>query len=43
MTDPASHAPVVEAKGLSLVFQTADGPVHALSNVDLTINQGEFV
>jgi hypothetical protein len=25
MTDPASHAPVVEAKGLSLVFQTRMG------------------
>lgn len=34
---------VVEAKKLSLTFQTNDGPVHALSNIDLTINQGDFV
>ncbi|OYW57924.1 MAG: sulfonate ABC transporter ATP-binding protein [Rhodobacterales bacterium 32-66-7] len=36
-------APVIEAKGLNLVFQTADGPVHALKDVNLTINAGEFV
>ena len=34
---------VVEAKKLSLTFQTNDGPVHALSKIDLTINQGDFV
>ena len=34
---------VIEAKGLNLVFQTADGPVHALKDVNLTINAGEFV
>ena len=34
---------VIEARDLSLVFQTADGPVHALSDVSLTINAGEFV
>jgi NitT/TauT family transport system ATP-binding protein len=38
---PASS--VVEAKGLSLVFETNDGPVQALSNVDLDIRRGEFV
>lgn len=40
---PVIEAPVIEAKDLSLVFQTNDGPVHALSDVDLTINKGEFV
>ena len=34
---------VVETDRLSLTFQTADGPVYALSNVKLTIEQGEFV
>lgn len=34
---------VIEAKGLNLVFQTADGPVHALKDVNLTVNRGEFV
>ncbi|MBI1619069.1 ABC transporter ATP-binding protein [Aquamicrobium zhengzhouense] len=35
--------PVIEAKKLGLTFETGDGQVHALSNVDLTINTGEFV
>ncbi|WP_407052006.1 ABC transporter ATP-binding protein [Methyloraptor flagellatus] len=39
----AAGQPVIEAKGLSLTFQTADGPVYALSNVDLTVAEGEFV
>ena len=34
---------VISAQSLSLAFQTNDGPVHALSDVDLTINKGEFV
>jgi NitT/TauT family transport system ATP-binding protein len=34
---------VVSASGLGLTFQTGDGPVRALSNVDLTIGKGEFV
>jgi NitT/TauT family transport system ATP-binding protein len=33
----------VRAKDLSLVFQTADAPVTALSEVSLTIERGEFV
>jgi NitT/TauT family transport system ATP-binding protein len=36
-------APVIEAKNLNLVFETGDGPVHALKDVNLTINKGEFV
>lgn len=34
---------VVEAKSLDLTFQTADGPVHALKDVNLTIDKGDFV
>lgn len=34
---------VVKTDQLSLTFQTADGPVYALSNVNLTIEQGDFV
>ena len=34
---------MVSAHGLSLTFETSDGPVQALSNVDLTIGKGEFV
>jgi NitT/TauT family transport system ATP-binding protein len=33
----------IEARGLSLTFETADGPVHALSNVDLSVAKGDFV
>lgn len=39
MTD----APVVSASGLGLTFQTNDGPVHALKDIDLEIGKGEFV
>jgi NitT/TauT family transport system ATP-binding protein len=34
---------VIAAQGLGLTFQTSDGPVQALSNVDLTVDKGEFV
>jgi NitT/TauT family transport system ATP-binding protein len=36
-------ASVIATKDLSLTFQTADGPVFALSKVNLTIDQGDFV
>ncbi|RED17954.1 Taurine import ATP-binding protein TauB [Pontivivens insulae] len=36
-------APVISAENLSLTFQTNDGPVHALSDVNLTIEKGDFV
>ena len=39
----ASKNSVVEATGLGLTFDTGDGQVHALSNVNLTIDKGEFV
>ena len=35
--------PVISARDLSLVFQTADAPVYALSNVNLTVEDGDFV
>jgi len=34
---------VIAAKGLGLTFTTNDGPVQALSNVDLDIGKGDFV
>lgn len=34
---------VIMARELNLVFPTADGPVQALRDVNLTINRGEFV
>jgi len=34
---------VIAARTLSLTFETNDGPVHALKDVDLTIEPGEFV
>ena len=34
---------VVSASSLSLTFETNDGPVHALSDVNLQIGQGDFV
>ena len=33
----------IEIRGLSLTFQTADTPVVALSEIDLSIRRGEFV
>lgn len=34
---------VITADNVSLTFQTADGPVHALKDVSLTIRAGDFV
>jgi NitT/TauT family transport system ATP-binding protein len=34
---------VIDIKDLSLVFETNDGPVHALSDINLAIHRGEFV
>jgi len=39
----SSAAPAVVVRDLSLIFQTADSPVTALSDVNLTIERGEFV
>ena len=38
-----SQNTVIEARSLNLTFATNDGPVHALSDVNLTINKGDFV
>jgi NitT/TauT family transport system ATP-binding protein len=38
-----STTTVVSAEKLSLTFETNDGPVHALSEVDLEVKKGEFV
>lgn len=38
-----SRKTVMRAEQLSLTFETADGPVHALSDVNLEINEGDFV
>lgn len=35
--------PVIKVEDLSLTFPTRDGDVHALSHIDLTIHQGDFV
>jgi NitT/TauT family transport system ATP-binding protein len=39
----AKLSTTISAKGLGLTFQTNDGPVHALSEIDLDISEGEFV
>lgn len=41
--DEDRPAMVVQAKSLDLTFQTNDGPVHALKDVNLEINKGDFV
>jgi len=43
MTAEAKDGPVIEARGLNLVFQTADAPVHALKDVSLSVGKGDFV
>ena len=39
----APPAAVITARDLDLTFQTADGPVHALSGIDLDVARGDFV
>lgn len=38
-----SAASAISVAGLSLVFKTNDGPVQALSDINLTVDRGEFV
>ena len=38
-----SEQPVIKADNLSLTFETNDGPVHALKDINIDINKGEFV
>lgn len=35
--------PVIRIENLNLIFQTPDAPVHALSNINLNVDQREFV
>ncbi|MGL4441021.1 MAG: ATP-binding cassette domain-containing protein, partial [Bosea sp. (in: a-proteobacteria)] len=45
-TDPSTLAAisgVIDIRDLSLTFATNDGPVYALSNIDLAVRKGEFV
>ncbi|MGF0540285.1 ABC transporter ATP-binding protein [Agrobacterium sp. ES01] len=39
----SSDFSVVSARDLGLTFETNDGPVHALSNVNLEVKKGDFV
>ena len=39
----ARAAAVVEAVGVSLTYETRDGPVNALADIDLAIGKGDFV
>src|SRR5665213_3722355 len=39
----AGGAPVIAVERLGLVFETNDGPVQALADINLTIGRGEFV
>ncbi len=38
-----SEQPVIKSNDLSLTFETSDGPVHALKDINLEISKGEFV
>jgi len=43
-TAPATPGPsVIDVRNLSLTFMTNDGPVEALSGIDLAVGRGEFV
>ena len=39
----ARAAAVIEASRVSLVYETGDGPVNALADIDLVIERGDFV
>ena len=43
MVDRTSDTIVIDASKLSLTFEANDGPVHALKDVDLSIEKGDFV
>jgi NitT/TauT family transport system ATP-binding protein len=38
-----TSAPVIDVRNVTLTYETKDGPVFALSNVDLAVAQGDFV
>jgi NitT/TauT family transport system ATP-binding protein len=43
VTGAGAAESVIAIHDLSLTFHTADGPVHALSGIDLAVRRGEFV
>lgn len=43
LSPPAGGRLAVEIRQTSVVYQTADTPVHALADIDLDIREGEFV
>ena len=43
MNETTATAPIICAKSLNLTFETNDGPVHALQDVNLEIRAGDFV
>ncbi len=43
MARAAASSPVIDIRGVGLAFTTADGPVHALADIDLAITGGEFI
>ncbi|OUR78120.1 sulfonate ABC transporter ATP-binding protein [Alphaproteobacteria bacterium 46_93_T64] len=38
-----SNKPVIDIEKLNLIFETPDAPVHALNDINLQINSGDFV
>jgi NitT/TauT family transport system ATP-binding protein len=38
-----TQSAAIDVRGLSLTFQAGDQPVHALDNIDLRVERGEFV
>jgi NitT/TauT family transport system ATP-binding protein len=38
-----ANSPVIDINRLSLTFKTSDGDVHALSDIDLSVGQGDFI
>ena len=43
MTDAESKPPLIQFRSVSKIYGSGDAAVHALNNVDLTIEAGEFV
>ncbi len=43
MSVAAQDAPVIDIKRVELTFDTNDGPVEALADINLTVHRGEFI
>lgn len=41
--DVSAVVPTIDVKDLSLTFTTRDGPVHALADINLAVQEGDFV